>query len=116
MRFNFLVCCCVAAAGASTNSASAFECNASVHNVLIYSDGSVNVLHSGRGDYTVVCGLRGDRGGVDAVTCAAWTGLLQQVKKKGGTANFYYPGAGSCSTMPTYWSSPVPTYIGDVTP
>lgn len=116
MKLKLTICSLVCAVGAMTNSALAFQCTATVHNVLIYSDGSVNVLHSGRGDYTVVCSLRGDRGGVDVATCAAWTGLLQQIKKKSGTAQFYYPGDGSCSTMPTYWTSPTPTYIGDVTP
>ena len=93
-----------------------YECNVKVINVLVYKDGMVNVLHSGRGDYTVICNMAGDYGGVSLTTCAAWTAMLQSIKKKNGTANFYYAGSGACSTLPTYWSSPVPVYIGDVTP
>jgi hypothetical protein len=93
-----------------------FECSVSVKNVLVYANGAVNVLHSGRGDYTVICNMQVDYGGVSPSTCAMWTAMLQLIKKKNGTANFYYPGTGSCSTLPTYGSAPVPTYIGDVTP
>lgn len=94
----------------------AFECNVSVKNVLVYADGIVNVLHSGRGDYTVICNINSEHSGVSPSTCAMWTTMLQVIKKKNGTANIYYPGSGSCSTLPTYGSAPVPTYIGDVTP
>lgn len=93
-----------------------FECNVSVKNVLVYADGTVNVLHSGRNDYTVVCNMQSQYGNVSPTTCAMWTAMLQMIKKKNGIANFYYPGSGSCSTLPTYGSAPVPTYIGDVTP
>jgi hypothetical protein len=94
----------------------AFECNVTVKHVLVYADGSVNVLHSGRGDYTVICNMQTNNGNVSEGTCAMWTAMLQAIKKKNGTANFYYPGTGSCSTLPTYWNAPVPVYIGDVTP
>lgn len=94
----------------------AYECNVSIKHVLVYANGDVNVLHSGRGDYTVICNMQANYGNVSAGTCAMWTAMLQAIKKKNGTANFYYPGNGSCSTLPTYWSAPVPVYIGDVTP
>ena len=94
----------------------AYECNVSVKYVLIYRDGLVNVLHTGRGDYTFVCSLKGTYGGVDPATCAMWTAMLQSIKKKNGIANFYFDGAGSCDAMGTYTSAPVPVYIGDVTP
>lgn len=93
-----------------------FECNVSVKNVLVYADGMVNVLHSGRGDYTMICNMQSEYGGVSPSTCAMWATMLQVIKKKNGIANFYYQGAGACSTLATYGSAPVPTYIGDVTP
>jgi hypothetical protein len=93
-----------------------YECNAKIQNVLIYKEGLVNVLHSGRGDYTVVCSLAADHGGVSPSTCAMWAVMLQAIKKKNGTANFYFTGTGSCATLPTYGSAPAPVYIGDVTP
>ena len=92
----------------------AFECMVKVNNVLIYSDGAVNVLHTGRGDYTVVCNLNADRQGVSPVTCAMWTAMLQHIKKNNGTANFYFEGTGTCATLPVYGNSPAPIYIGNM--
>jgi 5,10-methenyltetrahydromethanopterin hydrogenase len=94
----------------------AFECTVSVANVLVYRDGAVNVLHSGRGDYTYMCSLNGTYGGVDTATCAMWASMLQAIKKKNGRAALYFDGSGSCATLPTYGSAPVPVYVGDVTP
>lgn len=93
-----------------------FECNASVLRVLIYNGGAVNVLHTGRGDYTVLCNLDSTYGGVTPTTCAMWTAMLQSIKKKNGLATFYFPGEGSCATMATYGNAPVPAYVGDATP
>ncbi len=100
----------------SVNANAAFDCNVKVQNVLIYGDGMVNVLHSGRGDYTVICNLNANYGSVTPVTCAMWTGMLQVIKKKNGLANFYFGGEGSCAAIATYASAPVPVYIGDITP
>lgn len=100
----------------STSASAAFECYASVKNILIYSDGNVNLLHSGRGDYTVICNMNAERQGISTAVCGMWTGMLQLIKRKGGLASFYYPGTGTCATLPTYASAPAPTYIGDITP
>ncbi len=100
----------------SLNAQAAYECNAKVVNVLLYSEGSVNVLHSGRGDYTVLCNLNVERGGVSPTVCAMWAALLQSVKKKNGIAAFYFSGDGTCAAMPTYGSAPIPVYVGDVSP
>ncbi|NIA55767.1 hypothetical protein HAV22_19210 [Massilia sp. TW-1] len=99
----------------SQQAAAVYECNVKVINVLVYADGSLNVLHSGRGDYTVVCNLNTERQGVSPTTCAVWFGLLEAIKKKNGVADIYFNGDGSCSTLPTYGSAPAPVYIGDVT-
>jgi hypothetical protein len=40
--------------------------------------------------------------------------MLQNIKKAGGKAIFYYPGEGTCATLPTYGGTPAPVYIGDV--
>lgn len=92
-----------------------YVCSVKVANVLIYQDGSVNVLHSGRGDYTYICNLASERDQVSTTTCAMWTSMLLAIKKKNGDAQFYYNGEGSCSTIPTYSAAPAPLYIGDVT-
>lgn len=94
----------------------AFECSADIHTVLIYKDGAVNVLHSGRGDYTVICNLNNERYGVEPTTCAMWTSMLLQLKQHAKKAYFYYdvPQYNSCATLPTYGSAPAPVYIGPV--
>lgn len=94
----------------------AYSCSVKVVNVLVYQDGTVNVLHSGRGDYTVICSLSSDRNQVSTSTCAMWTSMLLAIKKKDGTAEFYFNGDGNCSTIATYGLAPVPVYIGDITP
>lgn len=110
-RLALLVACLFA----SQQAAAVYECNVKVVDVLVYSNGLVNVLHSGRGDFTVVCNLNTERQGVSPTTCAVWFGLLEAIKKKNGTANIYFGGDGSCATLPTYDSAPAPVYIGDVT-
>ena len=92
----------------------AFSCNVSLNRILVYKSGNVNVHHTGRADYTVICNLKEERDGVNIATCAMWTSMLQSIKKQGGQATFYYGGDGSCATLPTYNSSPTPVYIGDI--
>lgn len=93
-----------------------FECNVKIISVLVYANGAVNVLHTGRGDYTVMCYLDSTVGGVSPTTCALWTAMVQAIKKKNGTATFYFGIDGNCATMATYGASPIPAYVGDVTP
>ncbi len=94
----------------------AFECAADINAVLIYKDGRVNVLHSGRGDYTVICNLNGDYQNVGSTTCAMWTSMLLQLKQNAKKAHFYYSTTqyNSCAALPTYGSAPAPEYIGPV--
>lgn len=93
-----------------------FQCDAQVDNVLIYSDGSVNVKQSVRNDYTMICNLKTERLGVSTETCSIWAAMLLNFKNTGSQAQFYYSGTGSCATLPTYTYSPAPLYIGGVDP
>jgi len=93
-----------------------FQCNVQVRYVLVYADGSVNVFHTGRNDYTYICNLQEARLGVDTTTCAMWTAMVLALKKNANTAQFHYVGSGSCATLTTYSSSPAPLYIGDIIP
>jgi hypothetical protein len=92
-----------------------FYCVVNVQAVLPYYEGSVNVLHSGRGDYTYICNLNSTRTSglsVEPQTCAMWTALLLQAKRNNTPVTFWYSGSGSCATLATYSNSPVPVYIG----
>ena len=90
----------------------AFQCEVTVNRVLVYADGSVNILHTGRSDYTYICNTNGTWKDVDTVTCALWVGMLQGAQNNGKLVQFYYEGTGSCATLPTYSSAPAPVYIG----
>lgn len=95
------------------SSFAAYQCSVKVIQVLIYSNGTVNVMHSGRNNYTVICSLDSNSGGVSPTTCAMWTAMLQSIKKKDGNATFYFNGDGTCDTMNLYGDAPIPVYIGD---
>lgn len=97
---------------ASANSFGDYHCTVDVSRVLVYGNGSVNILHSGREDYTYICDMDGDWKGVSTVTCAMWASLLQNSQVNDKKAIFYYEGTGSCATLATYGSSPAPVYIG----
>lgn len=92
----------------------AFSCNVTVKNVLVYSNGTVNILHTGRNDHTVICNTKGAWKDVDTVTCSHWISMLQNAQSNDKLVRFYYDGDGSCQTLPTYGNAPVPVYIGFV--
>jgi hypothetical protein len=93
-----------------------YSCSATLTAVLVYNDGSINVFHPARNDYTYICNLNTPRLGVDTTTCAVWTALMLSARKNGTPVTFYYPGTGSCATLPVYSNSPAPTYIGEYAP
>lgn len=95
--------------------AGTFSCSANVNKVLLYKSGVVNVLHSGRNNYTVVCSLNEEWKGVSVTTCAMWVGLLQDLKRRNVQAIFYYSTneATSCADLPIYGNAPSPVYIGE---
>jgi hypothetical protein len=100
----------------SLNVSASFHCNVDVINVLIYSNGNVNVKHTGRGDYTVICNLKQERQGVSIATCALWASILSGYEKENKKATFYYntaPDYSSCAELPIYNSAPAPVYIGN---
>lgn len=99
---------------ASSTAHAAYQCIATLNAVIIYADGSVNVNHSGRNDYTYVCNLNTPFKGVPTSVCAAWAATLLQTKRANGSLQFYYEGVGSCAALPGYGDAPAPIYIGIV--
>lgn len=96
------------------HASAAYECHVKVIHVLVYSNGMVNIAHNGRNEFTVVCNLNSEWKGVSVTTCAVWLAMLESIKKRNGTANFYYEGNGACENLPTYGEAPAPVYIGDM--
>lgn len=102
------------ALASSSSLYASFHCEVTVNRVLVYGNGDINVLHSGRNDFTYICNSKGTWKGIDTVTCALWVSMLQSTQNNSKKAIFYYPGEGSCSTLPTYGNAPAPAYIGTV--
>jgi hypothetical protein len=93
-----------------------FNCRVTVQGVLPYSSGPVNVLHTGRNDWTMVCSLSEPYTNgltVTPATCMAWVAILLRAKKNNQQVDFWFPGTGTCATIATYGNAPVPTYIGE---
>ena len=98
----------------SNSANAAFHCSVDINRVLVYGNGMINILHSGRNDFTNICSLNSEWKGVSVTTCAMWTAMLQNIKKNNGKAIFYYGGEGTCAALPTYGSTPAAVYIGDI--
>ena len=96
----------------SANAHAAFQCEVTVDRLLVYADGSVNVLHDGRNDYTYICNTKGTWKDVDTVTCALWVAMIQSAQNNAKRVRFYYAGTGSCAALPTYGAAPAPVYVG----
>lgn len=89
-----------------------FYCSVDIDRILIYGNGDVNIRHSGRGDYTVICNLNSPRKDVGITTCAMWASMLQNLKGNEEKAIFAYPGTGTCTELKTYGHTQAPLYIG----
>ncbi|RYV04080.1 hypothetical protein SOPP22_01370 [Shewanella sp. OPT22] len=98
----------------STSVFAAFNCEVEIKRVLVYATGEVNILHTGRNDYTFICNAKGTWKGIDTVTCALWVSMLQSTQNNNKKAIFYYSGSGTCASLPTYSTSPAPVYIGTI--
>lgn len=113
----FFVIIFVGCWGAASAQSPYFQCNVTIQSLLIYGDGTVNVRHAGRNDYTHICNLNEPREGVSIATCAMWASMLLSLKQNDASAQFYYvskPEYDGCEDLPVYSSSPAPVYIGPV--
>jgi len=98
----------------SLSANASFSCNVNISRILVYGNGNVNILHSGRNDYTFICNTKGTWKRIDTVTCSHWVAMLQNIQNNNGKAIFYFAENGSCATLPTYGNSYAPQYIGSI--
>jgi len=90
-------------------------CQGEVHNVLQYTDGSVNVLTSYRKGYMVMCNIDQHHKGTNPETCRGVLSVLLTAQSTGKKIEAYYSGNQyTCDTIPTYWQAPRPVYVGIV--
>jgi hypothetical protein len=123
LRFKNFLCTCAIGVGSALvvvpfSAYADYSCMVDVKGVLPYAGGLVNVLHTGRGDWTMICSLdqtyTNGAASVSPNTCAMWTSLLLRAMKDNQKVQFWFPGTGSCAALGTYGSAAVPTYIGIV--
>ena len=86
-------------------------CQGTVANLFVYSDGNVYVLPSYRGDYTRICNVNADTGGVSVINCVAWLAMLRNAVQRQSTVLVYYADIPACNSFPTYGESPLPGYV-----
>lgn len=104
------VACVALALLGPIQSHAAIDCIGKVVKVLLYADGTLNLLGSWRGDYTVLCSTT--YGSVSAEVCMGWYGLLVKAKAENTDVTVYYNTTYACNNLPTYGSSPTPVYVG----
>ena len=97
-----------------TVSAAPQWCPGTMSNLWVYSDGTVFVLPSYRGDYTRICNMNAETGGVSVITCVAWFALLKNAVQRQSTIMVYYNDAPVCSALPVYGSTPIPGYVMEI--
>lgn len=102
----------VSALCAGPQAHAAVDCVGTVAKVLLYADGTVNIVGSWRGDYTFVCSTSGSFGAVPAEVCLTWYATLMKAKTDNLNVTIYYNTNTACAALPTYGSSPVPVYLG----
>lgn len=90
----------------------AVDCRGTVNQVLLYADGTLNVLGSWRGDFTFLCNTNGTIGNVPTEVCLGWYALLTKAKADNLSVTVYYFTNTACNALPTYASAPVPVYVG----
>lgn len=95
---------------ASMQAQAAIECIGKVQKVLLYADGTLNLLGSWRGDFTVLCNTNG--GTVSTEVCMGWFALLTKAKADNADVTVYYNTTYACNNLPTYGDSPAPVYVG----
>lgn len=102
----------------SYQAAADLNCNGKVSDVLMYSDGTVNVRSDWRADFTYVCSTSGSwASSISTEVCLAWYATLIKAQASGLRLAVYYAGSSAtCSTLPTYSASLVPLYIGLLPP
>src|SRR6266705_1165567 len=88
------------------------DCSGTLASMLIYNDGALVVNASWRGDYTKLCNLSGSP--TEIAVCASWAAIAKEaIRSAKSVFTYYYDSTGTltCASLPTYGSTPTPTYF-----
>jgi hypothetical protein len=86
-------------------------CSGPVFEHLVYSDGTLMIRASWRGDWTVICGLQSPWKGVATEVCFSWFALVTSAKVHNKQMGIYYAGDVPCNALGSYSSAPMPAYV-----
>ena len=104
----------ILAATALTAGAAPQWCQGTVSRLWVYSDGTIYFNSSYRGDYTRICNINTEVGGISPTNCAAWFSILKSAVQRQSQVVVYYSDAASCGALPNYAGTPWPGYVMQV--
>ena len=86
-------------------------CVGTIDNTYIGHDGSVFITGSWRGEHTQVCNLTTAWKSVATDTCKTWVSYIQVAFASRSKVTMHYNDVASCGEIPSYSTSPKPSYI-----
>ncbi len=95
--------------GTGSALAAPIYCTGKIENVYITSSGDVVIRGKWRNNWTKICNTKNS----DTVTCSLWSSYVAFAVKDdlNVTIQYIVSDGSTCSTLPTYDSSPSPRYI-----
>jgi hypothetical protein len=82
-----------------------------VSRMFVWSDGTVNVFLSIRGDYVAFCNMNSSWKGISPTTCATWLALIKSAVARKADMTIFYNESFTCQAIPSYASAPSPYYV-----
>jgi len=89
----------------------ATSCNGAILSAHVSSDGSVLIRGSWRSDYTQICNISSIWKGIPLEVCALWAAKADAAIATGHSVTIYYSADFACTAIPSYGTSPAPTYL-----
>lgn len=91
----------------------AASCSGTVDGIYTNNVGDVIINGSWRTGWTAICNVKQERLGISTEICFTWLAYMTSAVTENKTGQVYYPqeDSGFCATMPTYSSTPAPSYV-----
>jgi hypothetical protein len=109
LRSVWLVVALIAASGNAH--ANPIWCTGTLSHLWVDSGGVVQVLSSWRQDHTAICSITTTWNAIPVDVCRSWYALLLTARASGQRITTMYFHNSTCSTLPTYNSTPAPSYV-----
>lgn len=96
--------------GQSALAQSSVVCGGQVKNLYVNAAGNVYMLGTWLNTYQQICNVNSDWKAVPTTTCKSWLSLLELATASSMNVTITI-NATSCTSIPTYESSPPPSYV-----